>query len=161
MFRQLSRGHGRVLRSQFQMANEDPSSILIIGTLGALIITESRSYEPSGISSNRWLVFPRLYITFAYRVPIQDYKYLQCVCSKSTLENVTLQKTVLFPLEIFAVNYNLPTTYHLKVLSLFVSSNWISRISAFFNFMLFSICANFFFLFWREALKESCHFYDQ
>ena len=84
---------------------------------------------------------------FAYRVPIQDYKYLQCVCSKSTLENVTLQKTVLFPLEIFAVNYNLPTTYHLKVLSLFVSSNWISRISAFFNFMLFSICANFFFLF--------------
>ena len=76
------------------------------------------------------------------------------VCSKSTLENETLQTTVLFPLEIFAVNYNLPTTYHLKVLSLFVSSNWISRISAFFNFMLFSICAIFFLILKRGSQRE-------
>ena len=80
------------------------------------------------------------------------------VCSKSTLENETLQTTVLFPLEIFAVNYNLPTTYHLKVLSLFVSSNWISRISAFFNFMLFSICANFFFLILKRGSQRELPF---
>ena len=63
MFWQLSRGQGRALSSQLQISNGDSSSILISGTLGALIITESRSYKPSGIPSNRWLVSPRLYIT--------------------------------------------------------------------------------------------------
>ena len=43
---------------------------------------------------------------------------------------------------------------HLKVLSLFVSSNWISRISAFFNFMLFSICAIFFLILKRGSQRE-------
>ena len=66
MFWQLSWGHGRVLSSQFQISNGDPSSILISGTLRALTITESRSYKPSGIPSNRRLVFSEV---IYYRTP--------------------------------------------------------------------------------------------
>ena len=46
-----------MLSFQFQISNGDPSSILISGTLRAKAITESRSYKPSGIPSNRRLVF--------------------------------------------------------------------------------------------------------
>ena len=60
MFWQLSQGHGRVLSFQFQTSNGDLSSILISGTLTALMVTESRFYKPLGISSNYRLIFPKV-----------------------------------------------------------------------------------------------------
>ena len=70
MFWQLSRGRGRALSFQLRISNGDPSSILISGTFMALMVTESRSYKPLGISSNyRLIFFPRLYITHATTIP--------------------------------------------------------------------------------------------
>ena len=68
MFWQLSRGRGRALSFQLRISNGDPSSILISGTFMALIVTESRSYKPWGISSNYWLIFSQGYILHYVRV---------------------------------------------------------------------------------------------
>ena len=66
MFWQLSRGRGRALSFQLRISNGDPSSILISGTFMALMVTESRSYKPLGISSNYRLIFPKV---IYYRTP--------------------------------------------------------------------------------------------
>ena len=108
MFWQLSRGQGRALSFQLQISNGDPSSILISGTLGALIITESRSYKPSGIPSNRWLVSPRLYITMC--------RAWECLClSFSQNVNIKMYSNG----KEFSISFFL----HLQILTIFCQIN--------------------------------------